>query len=50
VARLTDCCGYDIDPLDYRIKHEGTWPSAILPREDLGSLPGTVHQGSIWRS
>jgi hypothetical protein len=39
-----------VDPLDYRIEHAGTRPSTVLPREDLRSLPGTVHQGGIRRS
>jgi hypothetical protein len=50
VARQADYCGSGTDPLDHEIGHAGNRPSAVLPREGLGLLPGTVHQGGIRQS
>jgi hypothetical protein len=50
VARQEDYYGSGADPLDHRIEHAGARPSAVLPREDLRSLPGTTHEGGIRRS
>jgi hypothetical protein len=49
VDRPVDYCGSDIGPPDYKIKHAGTRPSAVLPRENHGSLSGTMHQVGLWR-
>jgi hypothetical protein len=50
MARPKDYCGSDVDPLDYTIKHEGTQPSVVLPKEGLRSLLDTMHQGGLCRS
>jgi hypothetical protein len=36
--------GSNVDPPDHQIKHAGTRPSEILPREDVRSLFGTAQR------
>jgi hypothetical protein len=43
MARSMDYSRFITDPLDYKIEHEGTQPSTVLPREGLRSLLVIAH-------
>jgi hypothetical protein len=48
LARKAHYHGSSTDPFDYKTKHVGIEPSAVLPKEDFRSLPDTAHKGGLW--